>query len=67
MYKEVLRSITGVEIWPIISLAIFFGFFIGLLVWVWFVDKKYIDDMSSLPMDNDESSNNNLPNHDTGK
>lgn len=67
MYKDVLRSITGIEIWPVISLAIFFAFFIGLLLWVWLVDKKYIDEMSQLPMDNDQSSTPNTMNHDTDK
>lgn len=67
MYKDVLRSIAGIETWPVISLAIFFAFFIGLLLWVWLVDKKYIDEMSQLPMDNDQSSTPNTMNHDTDK
>jgi cytochrome c oxidase cbb3-type subunit IV len=67
MYKEVLRSITGIEIWPLISLTIFFAFFVGLLLWVWMADKKYIDQMSHLPMDDDSSSTPNPLNHDTDK
>ena len=50
MYKEALRSIEGIQIYPIISLAIFGLFFIGLLVWVMTADKKYIEEMSNLPM-----------------
>lgn len=64
MYKEVLRSISGIEIWPIVSLAIFFGFFVGLLLWVWLVDKKYIERMSKMPMDGDHSSTSNKLSHD---
>ncbi|MEQ8687092.1 MAG: cbb3-type cytochrome c oxidase subunit 3 [Imperialibacter sp.] len=67
MYKEVLRSITGIEIWPLVSLAIFFAFFVGLLLWVWLADKDYIDEMSHLPMDSDQSSTPNPLNHDTLK
>jgi len=56
MYKEVLRSIENVEIFPIISLIIFVLFFIGITVWAILVPKEYIDHMKSLPMAEDESN-----------
>ncbi len=56
MHKEVLRSIDGIEIYPILSLAIFGLFFVAMLIWVIKVDKKYIHDMSELPL-SDGSSN----------
>ena len=34
MYKNVLQAIAGIEIYPMISFAIFFLFFLGLLVYV---------------------------------
>ena len=55
MYKEVLRSIENIEIFPIISLLIFVLFFLGVFVWVLRVPKSYVDHMSSLPMDEDDS------------
>lgn len=50
MYKDVLQSITNIEIWPIISFIIFFVFFLGLLWWVFKVDKKFIAEMASMPL-----------------
>jgi uncharacterized membrane protein len=47
MYKNVLQAIDGIEIYPIISFTIFFVFFIGLLLYVALMDKKYVQDMSS--------------------
>jgi cytochrome c oxidase cbb3-type subunit IV len=60
MYKEVLRSIENVEIFPIISLIIFVLFFIGIAVWAISVPKEYIDHMKSLPMGEDELNKNQL-------
>ncbi len=51
MYKEVLRSIAGIEIWPIISFLIFFLFFACLLLWVAKSDKKHIDQIAHLPLE----------------
>jgi len=51
MYKNVLQSIDNIEIWPVISFLIFFSFFLGLLIWVFTVDKKYVNKMKSMPMD----------------
>lgn len=51
MFKYYFEQISGVEIWPIISLSIFFTFFLGLLWWVFKgVDKSYIDEMRNLPI-----------------
>jgi cytochrome c oxidase cbb3-type subunit IV len=52
MYKEVARNIPNVSIYPIISFLIFFLFFLGLLIWIVKVDKKLIDKMKNIPMDN---------------
>ncbi|SIN85249.1 cbb3-type cytochrome c oxidase subunit 3 [Algoriphagus halophilus] len=54
MYKEVLRSIENIEIYPIISLLIFVLFFVAMLLWVIKVPKSYIDHMRSLPMEDDD-------------
>lgn len=51
MYKEVLRSISDVEIFPIISIVIFFLFFVGLVVWVLRMDKKFIRQIERLPLE----------------
>ena len=56
MYKEILRSIENIEIYPIISLLIFVTFFVGMFIWVVRVPKSYVDHMESLPMDENEST-----------
>lgn len=56
MHKELLRSIENIEIYPIISLLIFVTFFLGMFIWVFKVDKGYVDHMSGMPL-NDEPKN----------
>jgi cbb3-type cytochrome oxidase subunit 3 len=51
MYKNVLQSIENIAIWPVISFVIFFAFFLCLLLWVFTTDKKIIDKMKALPME----------------
>jgi cytochrome c oxidase cbb3-type subunit 4 len=51
MYKNILQSIDNVAIWPIISLSIFFIFFLVLLWWVFTADKTFIRKMKNLPFD----------------
>lgn len=56
MYKNVLQSINNIEIWPLISFVIFFIFFLGLLWWVFKVDKKFIAKMASMPIDEQDKT-----------
>ena len=49
--KGPLESIEGVEIYPIISLLIFFIFFTALFWWVITAKKDYIKKVSDLPLD----------------
>ena len=51
-----LESIAGIEIYPLISLGIFFLFFVSLLVFVVKLSKKYVNVMESLPLENDSDS-----------
>ena len=59
MYKNVLQAIDGIQLYPLISLIIFFSFFAVLLYWVFSLDKKTIHEMESMPLDNDEPINLN--------
>ena len=47
-----MDSIDGIEIYPIISLLIFFIFFVALFYWVITAKKNYIKEMSHIPLDN---------------
>ncbi len=49
--KNHMDSITGIEIYPIISLLIFFIFFVMLFWWVITAKKEYITNVSNLPFD----------------
>lgn len=50
--KNYMDSIAGIEIFPIISLLIFFTFFVGLFYWVFTAKKDYINEVSDMPLDN---------------
>lgn len=58
MYKNVLQSIENIQIWPVVSFVIFFIFFLCLLLWVFTTDKKFIDKMSALPIDEENDKSN---------
>ncbi|NJN50056.1 MAG: CcoQ/FixQ family Cbb3-type cytochrome c oxidase assembly chaperone [Polaribacter sp.] len=47
-----MESITGIEIYPIISLVIFFTFFVILFWWVFTSKKEYIKQVSNIPLEN---------------
>ncbi len=46
-----METITGIEIYPLISFTIFFLFFLGLLLYVFTADKKSIATMANMPLD----------------
>ncbi|GAA4767879.1 MULTISPECIES: CcoQ/FixQ family Cbb3-type cytochrome c oxidase assembly chaperone [Flavobacterium] len=47
--KHTMENISGIEIYPIISLLIFFFFFVGLYFWVFTYKKEKINQLSNLP------------------
>lgn len=47
-----MESITGIEIYPMISLLIFFIFFVILFWWVVTAKKDYIKTVSQIPLEN---------------
>ncbi|CAM3505291.1 CcoQ/FixQ family Cbb3-type cytochrome c oxidase assembly chaperone [Flavobacterium chungbukense] len=49
--KHNMETISGVELYPIISLLIFFFFFVGLGIWVFSYRKDKIQEMSNIPLD----------------
>ena len=49
-FRNYLETIAGVGIYPLISLLIFFAFFVGLLFYVWGLDKRKLDKMRSIPL-----------------
>lgn len=51
-----LESVAGVEIYPIISFIIFFLFFIVVTYYVIKMDKGEVNELSNLPLDNDNGA-----------
>jgi len=49
-----LEGITGVGVFPLVSLLIFFVFFTALSIWALKADNKYIDTMKQLPFPGSE-------------
>lgn len=54
-----LEQIAGVEIYPIISLIIFFVFFAIVFYLAMTSSKEYIDEMKNLPLDDDNDFHKN--------
>lgn len=50
-----METIAGIELYPLISFSIFFIFFTLLLVYIFNIDKKAVDEASRIPLD-DKSS-----------
>lgn len=53
--KHHMETITGIEIYPIISIIIFFTFFVALTIYVLKVDKKLFNDISNIPLDSNDT------------
>ena len=67
MIRNLLESIEGIDVYPVIGLIIFMIFFIILLVWIFRLDKKYISEMKDLPLDTDNKDFSNLTGKKNGK
>jgi cytochrome c oxidase cbb3-type subunit 4 len=51
MYKEILRSIAGIDIFPVISLLIFVAVFTAAIVYAIRLDRQRLAVLSALPLD----------------
>lgn len=57
-FIDYLASIGGISVYPLISLVIFFLFFIVLFVYMFRADKKHIEYMAQLPVEADDQDQN---------
>ncbi|KGO79146.1 CcoQ/FixQ family Cbb3-type cytochrome c oxidase assembly chaperone [Flavobacterium rakeshii] len=55
--KHNMDTISGIEVYPIISLLIFFIFFVSLYTWVYTYKKDKINEMSNLPFSDNDNDN----------
>lgn len=51
-----LGSIAGISIYPIASLLLFITFFVAASLWAFKADKKMVDHISRIPLDNDDKN-----------
>lgn len=56
MARNVLETIQGIEIFPLISLVIFVGFFVLMLTYVATMSKDKVEELENMPLrpDSDE-------------
>jgi hypothetical protein len=52
-----METITGIDIYPLFSLLVFFIFFTALIIVVMRTRKSRIDEIASMPLDIDEPYN----------
>ena len=51
MYMEVLRSIEGIEIFPVVSLVLFVTFFGAMLIWTSRLTADTLREYAGMPLD----------------
>jgi cbb3-type cytochrome oxidase subunit 3 len=52
-----LETIPGISVYPIISFILFFTFFIIMIIHTFSIDKKTINEMKNIPLDENEKDN----------
>lgn len=55
--KHHLETISGIEIYPIISFIIFFTFFTALIIYVVRMKKNTIEELSNIPLQSNQTNN----------
>jgi hypothetical protein len=55
MYKEILRSIVGIDVFPVVSLAIFVTVFTAAVVYAVRLDRGRVAALAALPLDESET------------
>jgi uncharacterized integral membrane protein len=58
MYKEVLQSIKGIDVFAAIALIIFMLFFLLIVIQLVRLDKNYLKKMAQLPLEQENNSQN---------
>lgn len=57
--KQYAETIEGAQVYPMISLLIFFIFFVVLLAYVKSMDKRQVNELSNIPFDQDADQSTN--------
>ncbi len=57
MFKNYLKGIEGIADYPVISMVAFFIFFVAMMAWWLRADKKQLNEMSEMPLDDYKKNN----------
>ena len=66
MFENILHDIGGIYVYGIISICLFFTFFVGMLLWAFRLKKPYLGSMRDLPLDGGEIRDTPLSAPETG-
>ncbi len=50
-FSYYLEQITGVSIYPVVSLVLFVSFFVLVTFWIYSIDKNEIKHIENIPLD----------------
>jgi cytochrome c oxidase cbb3-type subunit IV len=67
MYKEILRSIGGIDVYPVVSLVIFVTFFAIVIARTLRMDARRVGRLAALPLDSDEAIGGNVDGSEVGR
>ena len=56
LIHSILREAENLNAYGLFSFFLFFGFFVGVIVWAFTLKKNHLDKMGSLPLDGEEKS-----------
>ncbi len=51
MFKYIFRTQEGRDILAAIPLVLFFTVFVGAVIWLFIINKKQVEEMSNLPLE----------------
>jgi len=51
MFRDIFDSMSGIEIYGLISMIFFFLVFLGVIYWSIRADKNYLTKMEKMPLD----------------
>ena len=54
MEQKIISSVENINVYGVVSISIFFGFFTGMLIWAFLQKKNYLNHMAQLPLDGGE-------------
>ena len=63
MFENYLSGIKNIGVYPLISLLVFFAFFLSLFIWWALASKKHLEEMSNLPLKETNDVENDKPNN----